>query len=245
MIRRLQALVAFALVAGAVLVLARPAPRAQGNPARLINGGHSLYVAGCASCHGLDGRGVKGMGPSLRGAGAQSAAFYLSTGRMPLDDPGEEPVRHHSPYTPQQQRALVAYVAGAFGGPPVPAVGRGGVAAGQRAFASNCAGCHQIVSEGGILTGGTVPDLHEATPTQIAEAVRVGPFLMPKFGERTIDQRTLNDIVAYVEYSKHPKDIGGTGLGHLGPIPEGMVAWLVGLLGLAIVIRLIGERTPE
>jgi ubiquinol-cytochrome c reductase cytochrome c subunit len=245
--RRVFGVAGFACMALAVLSLAQPTERAAGSPARLITSGRQLYAASCAGCHGLDGRGVRGSGPSLRGVGAQAVDFYLSTGRMPLDDPGEEPVRQHPAYTHRQIQALVAYVAGSFGGPPIPAVdtAAGNLSAGREAFTSHCAGCHQILGEGGIVTGGAVPDLHEATPTQVAEAMRVGPFLMPRFSERTVDQRTLNDIAAYVQYANHPHDEGGWGIGHLGPIPEGMVAWLIGLLGLVLVTRAIGDRTPE
>ena len=41
------------------------------------------------------------------------------------------------------------------------------------------------------------------------------------------------------------QDDGGWGIGHLGPIPEGMVTWLLGLAALVLAIRLIGERTTE
>jgi ubiquinol-cytochrome c reductase cytochrome c subunit len=51
----------------------------------------------------------------------------------------------------------------------------------------------------------------------------------------------MNDIVRYVRWTRHPADPGGWGIGHIGPVPEGMVAWLMGLLSLLIVARLIGE----
>jgi ubiquinol-cytochrome c reductase cytochrome c subunit len=98
---------------------------------------------------------------------------------------------------------------------------------------------------GGVVVGAVAPALRDATPTQIAEAVRVGPYVMPAFGERLIGAHALDSIVAYVErVVKHPPDEGGWALGHVGPIPEGMVAWLLGLASLLIVARLLGERTP-
>jgi ubiquinol-cytochrome c reductase cytochrome c subunit len=88
-----------------------------------------------------------------------------------------------------------------------------------------------------------VPPLTEATPTQLAEAVRIGPYLMPAFDERQIDARTLDSIALYVQtVVKHPDDRGGWGLGNVGPIPEGMVAWLLAGGVLLLVARLIGER---
>ena len=49
-------------------------------------------------------------------------------------------------------------------------------------------------------------------------------------------------IVRYVEYLRDPEDRGGLGLGHLGPIPEGFVAWVIGLGLIVIGIRWIGTR---
>ena len=49
-----------------------------------------------------------------------------------------------------------------------------------------------------------------------------------------------SSIVRYVEYLQHPRDRGGQNLGHLGPIPEGFIAWAVGLLALVLVVRWIG-----
>ena len=40
------------------------------------------------------------------------------------------------------------------------------------------------------------PRCDDTTPTQLAEAVRVGPYLMPKFSARQIDQATLDSIAA-------------------------------------------------
>jgi ubiquinol-cytochrome c reductase cytochrome c subunit len=222
---------------------------AQGPPApdsRLVAQGRALYEDGCSSCHGLDARGIPGRAPSLRGVGEIAADFYLSTGRMPLDRPGAQPVRAEPAYPPREIRALVAFV-GSFGGPRIPQVdpAAGDLAQGQRLFTSSCAGCHQIVGAGGMVTRAAVPDLKQATPRDVAEAVRIGPYLMPPFSERQLDRRDLDSLARYVQWTHEPEDRGGWGIGHLGPIPEGMVAWLLGLAALILTIRLIGERTPE
>jgi ubiquinol-cytochrome c reductase cytochrome c subunit len=49
-------------------------------------------------------------------------------------------------------------------------------------------------------------------------------------------------VAAYVEYLHRPDDRGGLGLGHLGPIPEGFVGWVVGMGALLLAARLIGTR---
>jgi ubiquinol-cytochrome c reductase cytochrome c subunit len=67
---------------------------------------------------------------------------------------------------------------------------------------------------------------------------------MPRFDEETIDDQALDDLAAYVRYARAPEDPGGWPIGHIGPIPEGMVAWLIGAAALVGVARLLGERAP-
>jgi len=228
------------LSAGAVVALAQTPT----SPSASIAQGRTLYEEGCASCHGMDARGVAGQGPSLRGAGAAAADFYLRTGRMPLDDPGDQPERSDPRYPDSEIDALVAYV-GSLGGPRIPDVNpeQGSLREGLEAFTESCAGCHQVVARGGIVTGGFAPDLEEASPEQVAEAVRLGPYLMPRFDRRTMDDHTLDSIARYVEQTKDPEDPGGWAIGNIGPVPEGMVAWLLAIAALLLLARLIGERT--
>jgi ubiquinol-cytochrome c reductase cytochrome c subunit len=206
--------------------------------------GRRLFVQGCSSCHGFDAEGIPGSGPSLVGVGEEAADFYLRTGRMPLDRPGEEPVRGPSPYTPAQIRALTQYV-GSLGGPPIPEVHpeQGDLAEGQKLFTEHCAGCHQIVGQGGMLPGAVVPGLGSAGAKDVAEAVHVGPYVMPSFNH--LSPGEVDDLARYVEYTHDPEDKGGWGIGHIGPIPEGMVAWLLAGVALLLTIRLIGERTKR
>lgn len=73
----------------------------------------------------------------------------------------------------------------------------------------------------------------------------MGPYLMPHFGAGQIDQHQLDSIARYVLWTHRPANLGGWGIYNIGPIPEGMVAWFIGLLALVIVARLIGERMDE
>ena len=189
---------------------------------------------------------MRGIAPSLRGVGPGPVDFYLSTGRMPLEQPREEPLRGTPAFSRRQVDALIAYIS-SFGGPAAPTAdpGAGNLALGFHAFTLNCAGCHQIVARGGITVDASVPDLEEATAQQIAEAVRMGPYLMPHFDSTQIDQHVLDSITRYVMWTRHPDNAGGWGIYNIGPIPEGMVAWFIGLAALVIVARLIGERTGE
>jgi ubiquinol-cytochrome c reductase cytochrome c subunit len=208
-----------------------------------VERGRSLFQTQCSSCHGLTGKGVGDVGPSLADAGAASADFYLSTGRMPIADPTDEPTRSERQYSKRDIAALVAYV-GSFGGPPVPSADprRGDIARGKETFTESCAGCHQVMARGGIVTGAFVPSLEDVPPRQIAEAVRVGPYLMPIFDAKRLRQGDLDDLAAYVAYAAEPDDRGGWGIGNIGPVPEGMITWLLAVVVLLGIARALGER---
>ncbi len=233
---------AAALCAGLALVSLALADERGTRPGTAA-AGRALFEASCASCHGIDARGIAGRGPSLRGVGALAADFYLQTGRMPLPASRQQPLRTRPAFAPREIEALVAYVA-SFGGPAVPVVepARGSLSDGERLFALDCAGCHTIQGQGGIVTGAVVPSLNTVTPAQLAEAIRVGPYVMPRFSEGELSNGQIDSIARYVGSIQHPEDRGGWGIGRIGPIPEGMVAWLLGIAALLIVARLIGER---
>jgi ubiquinol-cytochrome c reductase cytochrome c subunit len=237
-----------AIAAGTFLALVGPGrAHAQSTPrtgaeAAQVALGHQLYVTGCSSCHGIEPTGTVN-GPSLINAGAASASFYLSTGRMPLNDPRQQPVRHRPAYSDAQIRQLVAYIASLGNGPPIPTVLPGHLSTGNQLFSLNCAPCHNDVGAGGALGYGFIaPPLTHSTPLQVVEAMRVGPRPMPVFGPATLSDQQASDIAAYVQYLRRPKNRGGLGLGHIGPIAEGFVGWVVGLGLLLLATRLIGTR---
>lgn len=260
--RPVRIALALACAAGSLAVVALDASRAPAQAPRpgpapaagtridpgLVPEGRALLVDGCSSCHGFDARGIPGVGPSLFDVPPGNADFYLRTGRMPLDYQRDEPERGRPAYGAREISALVSYVASL--GPPGARIPRADPARGELGegfdlFTEHCAGCHQVVGQGGLTIGARVPDLQSSEPTDIAEAVRMGPYLMPAFPKSQISQSQLDSIARYVLYTRDPQDAGGWGLGHIGPIPEGMVAWLLAGSALLLVARLIGERTTS
>jgi ubiquinol-cytochrome c reductase cytochrome c subunit len=239
------------------------APVAHAGAPSLVQRGKQLYGQYCVACHGANGSGITqsgkarigagpgrsqtqqpGRAPSLQGVGALAADFYLRTGYMPLPHLGLQPRRSHVIFDEPQLEALIAYVASLGKGPPVPKPHpeRGDISHGFHLFAEHCAGCHQIVAEGGYVTDAVPPALENATATQIAEAVRIGPYVMPRFSEKSISNSELDSIIAYVQYAKHPDDRGGWAIGHIGPVPEGLVTWFIAAIALIAVCIVIGKR---
>jgi ubiquinol-cytochrome c reductase cytochrome c subunit len=125
---------------------------------------------------------------------------------------------------------------------PNPTPATGSLSAGQQSFSLHCAGCHQIEARGGYVTGARVPPLQSVPATQIAEAVRIGPYLMPRFSTREISNPQLNSLIKYVLSTNHPDNRGGWGIGNIGPIPEGLVAWWIGAPLLVVSCRMVGRR---
>jgi ubiquinol-cytochrome c reductase cytochrome c subunit len=240
------AVAALTVGASAAPVARQQAPTTTiGSNAADIAGGRQLFQVACTTCHGAEGEGVEDRGPSLVGVGAASADFYLSTGRMPLDRPRVQAERKRVAYSPVQIRQLVAYVASLGPGPAIPriAASAGDLAQGNRLYANNCAPCHSSAGAGGALGHAVyAPPLNRATPVQTAEAIRIGPGAMPVFGPETLDDDQVASVVRYVEYLRKPEDRGGFGLGHLGPLPEGFVAWVVGLGAMLMAVRWIGTK---
>lgn len=262
--RLLSAIAACALLAPAGAARAQVASGvaipSHASNAQLKELGAELYAGNCASCHGVAGRGirtprpgaggVRGQGPPLIGVGERAADFYLRMGYMPLNGPKEQPERRrHLLFDEREIRALVKYVGSLGGGPPIPKPNpaRGNLSTGLELFTEHCAGCHQVVAQGGFVTGARVPDLtkHPPTATEIAEAVRTGPYLMPVFSPKQLPPKELDDIIAYVQYAAHPADRGGWGIGNIGPLPEGLVTWFIAVAVLVFVCIVIGERVKS
>jgi ubiquinol-cytochrome c reductase cytochrome c subunit len=224
-------------------------------PARpSIELGKELFAGNCASCHGIGAQGITsprpgaggilGEGPSLRNVGARAPDLYLRSGYMPLGAPHDQPWNDRVLFSDKEIRSLVTYVASLGSGPgiPHPDPAQGNLSAGMELFTLHCAGCHQEDAEGGFVTGARVPPLQGVSPTQIAEAVRIGPYEMPRYSTTQISNAQLNSIIRYVLSTRHLDNRGGWRIGSLGPIPEGLVAWGIGIPLLLLSCRVLGRR---
>ena len=199
-----------------------------------INTGKDLFDATCSSCHGLDAQGTT-QAPSLIGAGAAAVDFQMSTGRMPAKEVGAQEDQKPVTFSAQQIYEIADYVASLGGGPAIPdaqqvSTAGANTALGEELFSANCAQCHGFAGAGGALTyGKSAPPLTQATPTQIYEAMLTGPEAMPVFNNTTLTPDSKRNIIAYVTEKRSETNPGGFSLGRIGPVTEGLVAFL-GLL---------------
>jgi ubiquinol-cytochrome c reductase cytochrome c subunit len=226
------------------------ASAAQATDTSTVAQGRELFVNGCSSCHGLNAQGGS-YGPSLIGVGAAAANFQLSTGRMPLAQPGAQAERRAPQYSPSEISAIAAYIATLGPGPGIPtaadldlsSVSDADMALGGRLFRTNCASCHNFVAEGGALSRGRfAPSMTGATTQQIWEAMLTGPENMPVFANTTLTPDDKREIIAYIKAVQNAPNPGGIALGRVGPVPEGAVMWVVGLGLLAGFAVWIGAK---
>jgi ubiquinol-cytochrome c reductase cytochrome c subunit len=206
--------------------------------------GRHEFLRDCAWCHGTTGGGTQN-GPSLREDGEADADFWLRTGRMPLDNPDDEPKAGPPSYDDRTLDALVRYVGSIGTGEPLPPVKPGDVGTGQDLFEMNCAPCHSSSGTGMILPDGTwAPELFNTGSQQIADAIRIGPGQMPPFSEGQLDETDVDDLVTYVQQLGPQQVKGGNSLDQFGPIAEGIFLFCVPLPLLVLVIRLLGKKAP-
>ncbi|WP_017933931.1 cytochrome bc1 complex diheme cytochrome c subunit [Nocardioides sp. Iso805N] len=212
--------------------------------------GRQLFLVSCAFCHGQNGEGLtskdgKLIGPALAGVGAAAVDFQVGTGRMPMVQPGAQVQKKENVFSQDEINELAAYVASLAPGPAIPtkedystdglsaeekqeAIVRGG-----QIFLTNCTACHNFTGEGGAMPrGGFAPKLLDTDPKHIYEAMLTGPQSMDSFSNGNLSPEMKRDVIAYIQSMKAQPGYGGFSLGNLGPVSEGLFAWIVGLGGL-------------
>ncbi len=245
----LTLVIALTLLGGLYAALA-PSTKAAVGPysATQISAGRDLFLRGCSSCHGLNAQGSR-QAPSLIGVGPAAVDFQVATGRMPLASFYAQAERKPPKYNAEQIAELAAYVYSASGntGPLVPTMSAQDLSSadlsrGGQLFRYNCAQCHGASGGGGAISGGGyAPDLALADAKTVYEAMLTGPEQMPKFNQLTA--QTKHDIIRYVQdITRNPVDAGGHPIGKIGPVPEGVVAWTVGIGACVVFTLWIGAR---
>lgn len=203
-----------------------------------IEEGHKLFVANCATCHGMNAEGSAD-GPSLIGVGAASVDFQVGTGRMPLQMQGPQAQAKPAQFDDEQTMQLAAFVASLGAGPAIPTeeqldTSQGDAALGGQIFRVNCAMCHNAAAAGGALTRGKfAPSLEGVSEKHIYEAMVTGPQNMPVFNDSNITPEEKRDVITFLKETESQGSLGGAKLGSLGPVSEGLVIYT---LGLALVI---------
>ncbi|MCX6395835.1 MAG: c-type cytochrome [Propionibacteriales bacterium] len=224
-----------------------------------IQAGRALFAVSCASCHGLNGEGIttkKGnnYGPSLVGVGGASVDFQVGTGRMPMAQAGAQAVRKTPVFDDDQIAELAAYVGSLGAGPAIPEASdydysNGNVARGGQFFRTNCTACHNFAGSGGALPKGKfAPSLIGVSAKHMYEAMVIGPQQMPVFSNGVLTPDAKKDVIAYLKLQEDAPSPGGFALGSVGPVAEGMFAWLVGigsLVGFGIWITAGSARVKK
>jgi ubiquinol-cytochrome c reductase cytochrome c subunit len=249
------------LTAGGLYTAFAPEPQvatAQEGDAALIAQGEQIYNNTCVTCHGSNLQGVQDRGPSLIGVGDAAVYFQVSTGRMPLarqeaQAQRKPPAPHLDPNTEEGAAnidALGAFIQANGGGPTRPNVEglalRGDdPARGGELFRLNCASCHNFTGRGGALSSGKfAPTLDPATEMDIYTAMLTGPQNMPKFSDRQLAPEEKEDIIAYVKsVTNGNNNPGGDPLGGVGPVSEGLVAFIVGIAAMVGVAMWLGAKS--
>ncbi len=252
--RRISGLLAlgFALLSAGFLFSAlAPQPQtaqAQDDPAQ-VRLGEQLYNNTCISCHGKNLDGVQDRGPSLIGVGEAAVYFQVSSGRMPMARQEAQAQRKPTTFTAEEIDALGAFIQSRGGGPQSPAE-RGEAlrgedpARGGELFRLNCAACHNFTGRGGALSSGKfAPELDGVAEEQLYTAMLTGPQNMPKFSDRQLTPEEKKDIIAYIKsVTDGENNPGGAPLGGLGPVSEGLIAFIVGIAALIGVALWIGAK---
>jgi len=248
------------LLTGGLYAAFAPANADQSGPsADDVAKGRALFEVGCASCHGKNAEGIltkrdKNFGPSLIGVGAAAVHFQVSTGRMPMAQPGTQAIRKRPVYSDTEIRQLGAFVQSLGPGPAVPDasdydisnLSAEEIAKGGEFFRTNCTACHNFAGHGGAMPEGKfAPKIYGDTPQQIFEAMLTGPQQMPAFSNQVLTAQDKKAIIGYVKTINEAPQYGGFGLGGLGPVSEGMFAWLAGIGGLVLVAVWIASHSAR
>ena len=231
------------LVMGSVYAIVAPSPKvaADTGNTQQVEAGRALFEVGCASCHGLNGEGQITetiQGPPLVGVGAAAVDFQVQSGRMPMARPEEQAPVKKNLYTEEEIAALAEFVASLGPGPAIPApeeystegLSDEDLARGGELFRTNCSACHNFRGAGGALPKGKyAPALEGVSNEHIYLAMITGPQQMPVFNDEVLTPDDKRAVIGYLTDLNGRPEEGGLDLGGIGPVSEGLWAWILGL----------------
>lgn len=248
-------LVAALMVLGLLQYLIAPVAQvaADTGNSQQVEQGRLLFAVGCASCHGLNAQGSD-YGPILVGVGAAAVDFQVSTGRMPMAADDNQAFPKERQFNVLETAAMAAYIASLGPGPAIPDPDKytpgnldaSAVARGGEFFRVNCAACHNFAGAGGALPNGVVaPSLFGIDNRYLYEAMITGPAQMPVFADSVLRPQDKRELIAYINTLHQRPSPGGLPLGHLGPVSEGLWAWVIGMGGLVAFAVWIAAKTAR
>jgi ubiquinol-cytochrome c reductase cytochrome c subunit len=240
-------LVLAVLAAGWLLVHEPPTSAAAGLTQPSEVHGDQVYAATCAACHGVRGEGRVGeatgveAGPPIRGLEVAYHDQLLRTGRMPIREPQAGITRDQ--LTAAEREAVIGWMTEAFGlVGQIPEVGEGDRGRGHELYAISCSACHGATGQGGIGAEGTrILGVAGLDRVAVAEAIRVGPFDMPRFDEAVLDDDDLAAVATFVseDLSNPPRTPLGLAEMHR------VTFWaLAGALAVALVAAVVLVARP-
>ncbi|GAA4251111.1 cytochrome bc1 complex diheme cytochrome c subunit [Dactylosporangium darangshiense] len=262
--RRLSAAVrlvaALTLVGGLYSAYAPGVGRAEETPVLSAQAQHGkeLYEYSCITCHGTNAQGVQDRGPSLIGVGSAAVEFQVNTGRMPLARQEAQAQRKQPQLSEQDAADIGAYIQELGGGPQLPSASSldadvkkaqtdpKTLAHGGELYRVNCSSCHGFSTGGGALSSGKfAPTLQHSTNRDMYGAMLTGPQNMPVFGNNQLSPDDKAAIIAYVQNlnKNSQSDPGGWNIGRYGPVPEGLVIFLIGIAALVFATLWIAGKS--
>ncbi len=171
--------------------------------------------------------------------------------------PGSRPCASPLSTTPRRSRRSLRTSPRSAPAPPsrripqydVSGVSNADIAKGGEFFRTNCTACHNFAGAGGALPRGKfAPKLTGVSEKHIFEALLTGPQQMPVFSNGVLTPADKRDIIAYLKKNEKTPAYGGFTIGSLGPVSEGLFAWLAGigtLTGAAVWIASSTTRSKK
>ncbi|HWV27676.1 MAG TPA: cytochrome C, partial [Aeromicrobium sp.] len=81
----------------------------------------------------------------------------------------------------------------------------------------------------------------DVEPIHIAEAMITGPQQMPGFSDEAMTPEEKRNVIAYIK-STNSQPGAGLGGGSLGPVVDGVFAWVIGMGALVLAAVWIGAH---